>query len=136
MRTLRDAIDTQAAAHREAPCVLAPEPNAILTYGDLARVGAELGAYLAQEGIPPGSIVSFMLPNGIAAASIFLGAMYAGYIVSPVSLLAQDAQLEYTLAHSGTRLVFAAPEFVDRVRTLFRRTNNPALVRPTDPDRL
>jgi len=136
MRTFRDAIDTHAAARPDAPCVLAPEPNAVLTYGDLARVGAELGAYLAHEGIPPGSVVSFMLPNGVAAASIFLGAMYAGYIVSPVNLLAQDAQLEYTLAHSGTRLIFAAPEFVGRLRALLRRTNNAALVHPTDPDRL
>jgi long-chain acyl-CoA synthetase len=75
-----------------------------------------------------------MLPNGVAAASIFLGAMYAGYIVSPINLLAQDAQLEYTLAHSGTRLIFAAPEFVGRLRALLRRTNNPAPVHPTDPD--
>jgi acyl-CoA synthetase (AMP-forming)/AMP-acid ligase II len=136
MRTFRDAIDAHAAADPDAPCVLAPEPNAVLTYGDLARVGAELGAYLAHEGIPPGSVVSFMLPNGVAAASIFLGAMYAGYIVSPINLLAQDAQLEYTLAHSGTRLIFAAPEFVDRLHALLRRTNNAALVHPTDPDRL
>jgi acyl-CoA synthetase (AMP-forming)/AMP-acid ligase II len=136
MRTFRDAIDTHATARPDAPCVLAPEPNAVLTYGDLSRVGPALSAYLTQEGIPPGSIVSFMLPNGVAAASIFLGAMYAGYIVSPINLLAQDAQLEYTLAHSGTRLVFAAPEFVDRLRALFRRTNNPAPVHPTDPDRL
>ena len=136
MRTVRDAIDTHAAARPDAPCVLAPEPNAVLTYGDLSRVGPALCAYLTREGIPPGSIVSFMLPNGVAAASIFLGAMYAGYIVSPVNLLAQDAQLEYTLAHSGTRLVFAAPEFVDRLRALFRRTNNPVHVCVTDPDRL
>jgi acyl-CoA synthetase (AMP-forming)/AMP-acid ligase II len=136
MRTFRDAIDTHAAARPDAPCVLAPEPNAVLPYGDLARVGAELGAYLAHEGIPPGSVVSFMLPNGVAAASIFLGAMYAGYIVSPVNLLAQDAQLEYTLVHSGTRLIFAAPEFVGRLRALLRRTNNAALVHPTDPDGL
>ncbi|TMH20666.1 MAG: long-chain fatty acid--CoA ligase [Betaproteobacteria bacterium] len=136
MRTFRDAIDTHAAAGPDAPCVLAPEPNAVLTYGDLARVGAELGAYLAHEGIPPGSVVSFMLPNGVAAASIFLGAMYAGYIVSPINLLAQDAQLEYTLAHSGTRLIFAAPEFVGRLRALLRRPDNPAPVYPTDPDRV
>ena len=136
MRTFRDAIDTHAAARPDAPCVLAPEPNAVLTYGDLARVGAELGAYLAHEGIPPGSVVSFMLPNGVAAASIFLGAMYAGYIVSPINLLAQDAQLEYTLAHSGTRLIFAAPEFVGRLRALLRRPDNPAPVYPTDPDRV
>ena len=136
MRTFRDAIDTHAAARPDAPCVLAPEPNAVLTYGDLARVGAELGAYLAHEGIPPGSVVSFMLPNGVAAASIFLGAMYAGYIVSPINLLTQDAQLEYTLAHSGTQLIFAAPEFVGRLRAFLRRPDNPALVHPTDPDRL
>jgi acyl-CoA synthetase (AMP-forming)/AMP-acid ligase II len=136
MRTVRDAIDTHAAARPDAPCVLAPEPNAVLTYGDLSRVGPALCAYLTHEGIPPGLIVSFMLPNGVAAASIFLGAIYAGYIVSPVNLLAQDAQLEYTLAHSGTRLVFAAPEFVDRLRALFRRTNNPVHVCVTDPDRL
>ncbi|TMH47340.1 MAG: long-chain fatty acid--CoA ligase [Betaproteobacteria bacterium] len=136
MRTFRDAIDTHAAARPDAPCVLAPEPNAVLTYGDLARVGAELGAYLAHEGIPPGSVVSFMLPNGVAAASIFLGAMYAGYIVSPINLLAQDAQLEYTLAHSGTRLIFAAPEFVGRLRALLRRPDNLAPVYPTDPDRV
>jgi long-chain acyl-CoA synthetase len=135
MRTIRDAIDTHAAARPDAPCVLAPEPNAVLTYGDLSRVGPVLAAYLTHEGIPPGSVVSFMLPNGVAAASIFLGGTYAGYIVSPVNLLAQDAQLEYTLTHSGTRLVFAAPEFVDRLRALFRRTNNPVPVRATDPDR-
>ena len=136
MRTFRDAIDAHAAARPDAPCVIAPEPEAVLTYGDLARIGAELGAFLAQQGIAPGSVVSFMLPNGVAAASIFLGAMYAGYVVSPVNLLAQDTQLEYTLAHSGTRLIFAAPEFVDRVRALLRRTDNPALVHATGPDHL
>src|SRR6266581_1981397 len=136
MRTVRDAIDTHAAGRPDAPCVLAPEPNGVLTYGDLARVGTELGAFLAQQGIAPGSVVSFMLPNGVAAASIFLGAMYAGYVVSPVNLLAQDSQLEYTLAHSGTRLIFAAPESVGRLRALLRRPDNPAPVYPTDPDRV
>ncbi|HEV8259111.1 MAG TPA: AMP-binding protein [Casimicrobiaceae bacterium] len=136
MRTFRDAIDAHAVARPDAPCVIAPEPEAVLTYGDLARIGTELGAFLAQQGIAPGTVVSFMLPNGVAAASIFLGAMYAGYIISPVNLLAQDTQLEYTLAHSGTRRIFAAPEFVDRLRALLRRTNNPALVHATGPDRL
>ena len=84
----------------------------------------------------PGAVVSFMLPNGIAAASVFLGAMYAGYVVSPVNLLAQDAQLEYTLAHSRTRLVFAAPEHLDaRCARCCKRAQSAAAVRATDPDR-
>jgi acyl-CoA synthetase (AMP-forming)/AMP-acid ligase II len=136
MRTFRDAIDAYAAAQPDAPCIVAPERDAILTYGGLQRSGATLGAYLAQAGIAPGAVVSFMLPNGIAAASVFLGAMYAGYVVSPVNLIAQDAQLEYTLAHSRTRLVFAAPEHLDRLRALVKRAQSAAALRATDPDDL
>ena len=136
MRTFRDAIDTHAAARPDAPCVLAPEPNAVLTYGDLARVGAELGAYLAHEGIPPGSVVSFMLPNGVSAANVLLGAMYCGYVVSPLNLLAQDSQLAYVIAHSETRLVFAAPEFIERLQRLCKEARSDAKLRPTNPDRL
>ncbi len=136
MRTFRDAIDAHAAAHPDAPCIVAPEPDTILTYGALQRSGTALGAYLAQVGIAPGAVVSFMLPNGIAAASVFLGAMYAGYVVSPVNLIAQDAQLEYTLAHSRTQLVFAAPEHLDRLGALLRRTQSAAMVHATDPDHL
>ena len=136
MRTLRDAIDAHAAARPDAPCVLAPEPDAVLTYRDLARSADALGAYLAQQGILPGSVVSFMLPNGVAAASVFLGAMYAGYVVSPVNLIAQDTQLAYTLAHSGTRIVFAAPEFIDRLHALRPRDRGEIVLRATDPDRL
>lgn len=136
MRTFRDAIDAQAATRPDAPCVLAPEPGVVLTYGDMQRSGIALAADLARAGVPPGTVVSFMLPNGAAAASLFLGAMYAGYVVSPVNLLAQDAQLEYTLAHSRTRLVFAAPEHVERLRALLRRAQSAAVLRLTDPDRL
>lgn len=136
MRTLRDAIDAHAAAQPAAPCIIAPEADRVLSYGELQRVGAELGAYLAGAGIAPGSVVSFMLPNGLAAASVFLAAIYAGYIVSPVNLLAQDTQLDYTLAHSRTQLVFAAAEHVARLRARLERAGSAAMVRETDPDRL
>ena len=135
MQTLRDAIDAHAAARPGAACVLAPEPDATLTYRDIARAGRALGAYLAASRIAPGSVVSFMLPNGIAAANLFLGTMYAGYVVSPVNLHAQDSQLAYTLEHSGTRLVFAAPEFVDRLEKL-KPAGREIMLQPTDPDRL
>ena len=135
-RTFRDVIDAHADARADAIFLIAPETGEAITYGDAARSSRALAAYLAAQGIAPGSVVSFMLPNGVSAASIFLGAMFAGYVVSPVNLLAQDAQLEYTLAHSGTRLVFAAPEFAERLRALLDRQGVRALVRETDPQRL
>ena len=134
METFRAAIDAHAAARPDAPCVLAPECDAVVTYRDVARAGRALGAYFAREGIAPGSVVSFMLPNGVAAASVFLGTMYAGYVVSPVNLLAQDSQLAYALAHSDTRLVFAAPELVERLEKVSSGRN--IVLEPTDPDAL
>jgi long-chain acyl-CoA synthetase len=135
MRSVRDAIDAHAAARPDATFVLAPEPGAVLTYRELRGNAIALAAWLRSEGIPRGSVVSFMLPNGLSAASVFLGAMHAGYVVSPVNLLAQDAQLAYVLRHSETRVVFAAPEFVPRLESLRREAGSKAILRPLDPDR-
>ncbi len=134
MRTLREVIDAWAVAQPDAPFLLAPEPGAVVTYSELRQSAIALDAVLAAAGIRPGEVVSYMLPNGISAGSVLLGAMYGGYVVSPVSLLAQDSQIAYTLAHSETRIVFTAPELVDRLTTLVARAGSRVIVRPTSPD--
>src|SRR6202158_6411236 len=134
MRTLRDVIDHHAEVRPDAPFLFAPEPGTVITYGELRESSYALAGLLADAGIAPGEVVSFMLPNGTAAATLLLGTMVAGHVVSPLNLLAQDAHLEYTLAHSDTRLVFAAPEFVDRIRRLLSTTGRRVTVRATDPD--
>ena len=136
MRTIREAVDQLAAAQPAAPFLLAPEPDVAVTYAQFQATVRTLCGELAAHGIRPGEVVSYMVPNGISAAGVFLGAMYGGYVVSPVSLLAQDSQIEYTLAHSGTHIVFAAPEFVDRLRRLAVRAGSRAVIRPTSPDDL
>ena len=136
MRTLRDVIDHHAEVRPDAPFLFAPEPGGVITYGELRESGRALAGLLAAAGVAPGEVVSFMLPNGAAAATLLLGTMVAGYVVSPLNLLAQDAHLEYTLAHSDTRFVFAAPEFVDRIRRLLGKTGRKVTVRATDPDAL
>ena len=136
MRTLRDVIDHHADAQPDAPFLFAPEPGSVVTYGELRESSRALAGFLADAGVLPGEVVSFMLPNGAAAATLLLGTMVAGYVVSPLNLLAQDAHLGYTLAHSDTRLVFAAPAFIDRIRRLLSTTGRRVTVRATDPDAL
>jgi acyl-CoA synthetase (AMP-forming)/AMP-acid ligase II len=136
MRTLRDVIDHHAEVRPEAPFLFAPERGGVITYGELRDQSRVLAGFLAAAGIAPGEVVSFMLPNGASAATLLLGAMISGYVVSPLNLLAQDAHLEHTLAHSETRLVFAAPEFVDRIRRLLSVSGRKATVRATDLDAL
>ena len=136
MSTLRTVIDRHADAQPDAPFLLAPEPGTTITYSGLRASARSLGAELSARGIAPGDVVSYMVPNGIAAASVFLGAMYGGYVVSPVSLLAQDALIEYTLEHSETRIVYAAPGFVARLESIVKRIGSRAIVRPSPPDGL
>jgi acyl-CoA synthetase (AMP-forming)/AMP-acid ligase II len=136
MRTLRDVIDRHAELRPDAPFLFAPEPDSVVTYGELRSSSGALARFLADAGVAPGEVVSFMLPNGVAAATLLLGTMVAGYVVSPLNLLAQDAHLEYTLVHSETRFVFAAPEFVDRIRRLLSASGREVVVRVTDPDSL
>src|SRR5438046_912715 len=93
MRTFRDVIDEKARLSPAAPLLFAPEPQSMLTYDDLRHRARAFAGGMQGRGIAPDAIVGFMLPNGVAAASIFLSAMYSGYIVLPINLLAQDSQL-------------------------------------------
>ncbi len=124
------------SARPEAPFLLAPEPGTTVTYGALRGIAHGLAAELAAHGIGEGEVVSWMLPNGIAAAGVFLGAMYGGYVASPVSLLAQDTLIAHTLAHSRSRIVFAAPEFVARLQAIAAKLDRGVIIRPTSPDDL
>src|SRR5205823_4543774 len=87
MRTFRDVVDEQARRAPSAPFLIAPELQTTLTYEQLRRRARAFGAELRAGGVPAGAIVGFMLPNGMAAASIFLSAMYGGHIVMPINLV-------------------------------------------------
>ena len=67
----------------------------------------------------PGEVVSSMLPNGVAAAGVFLGAMHGGYVASPISLLAQDALDRAQRSRTRRRAsCLRAPEFVERLAAI------------------
>ena len=102
--TFRDAIESQRRAN--ARCAVR------------AGAGTGCGAHLAGSSRrvatrspprwrgwvwQPGDVVGFMLPNGLSALTVFLGAMAGGYVVAPFNLLAQDAQLDYVLGHAQPR---------------------------------
>ena len=134
--TFRDVVDTHAAAQPRAPFLLAPDPALAIDYATLRSHCRALSALIAARGVGPGATVSFMLENGASAATVFLGAMYGGYVVSPINLHAQDAQLEYTLVHSDTRLVFAGAESHARLEALRARSGTTFDVCVAGPDGL
>ncbi|RLB38911.1 MAG: long-chain fatty acid--CoA ligase [Deltaproteobacteria bacterium] len=106
MRTIRYFIDKRASETPDKVYMFAPEPGLELTYSRLRQDSIALAGYLASRGLNKGDKVSFMLGNGYQTAKIFLGAMYGGYVVAPLNLMAQPSQLRYVLEHSDTKLVF------------------------------
>ena len=134
MSTFRDIVDAHARRDPAAPFLIAPETRTTITYGELARNARGVAALLQDEGLVQGDVVSFMLGNGAAAATIFLGAMYGGFVVSPVNLLVQDAHLDHVLAHAAPKVVFAAADLAPRVAAAVARIGGRSRVLVVDPD--
>jgi long-chain acyl-CoA synthetase len=62
--------------------------------------------------------------------------MYAGRVVAPQNLLAQDSYLEYALRHSGARIVFTGADLAPRLAAIVARATLPTTIRTCDVDGL
>lgn len=142
MPTIRHFIDRRAEDTPDRIFMIAPEPGLSLTYGRLKEDSATLGKHLMRLGLAKGDKVSYMLSNGYQTTKIFLGAMYSGFIIAPLNLMAQPSQLEYVLEHSDTKLVFysgnqkekleAALEKVERHIRTIQIDNDSESIFPSD----
>jgi len=121
-------IERAAAAHAGATYALDSAGGRPLSFAELGRSCREIGAWLRARGIEPGDTVSFVMPNGLLTIRLLLGAMHAGVCVNPINLLAQPEQMRYVLDHSDCRLVFVAPEWEERVRTIVAEVVRPIAV--------
>jgi long-chain acyl-CoA synthetase len=104
---LRALVEAQAAAHPDAPFVIEAETGRTLSYGDLRAVALTIARRLADEGLSAGDRVGLAVPNGVEAAALFVAVIAAGYVATPLSLLATSEQLGFVLNHSRCKFVFA-----------------------------
>jgi acyl-CoA synthetase (AMP-forming)/AMP-acid ligase II len=103
--------DTLRDAARRTP------DRTVLADGDIrldcqtlhGRASALAHALMAR--MPPGSVVSFMLPNWYEAAVIYLGATLAGMVVNPVLPSLRDRELQFILSDAGSRAIFIPADF-------------------------
>jgi len=112
-RSLRDIAVAHAAAQGPAPFIIAPdhtqEPGRVLSYGGLLREARALAAELKARGLRAGDKVALLMPNGYQTASLFLGAMIGGFVVTPLNLRSSRAGLAYALDHCDCKILFASP---------------------------
>ncbi|MBN8473633.1 AMP-binding protein [Sulfuritalea sp.] len=116
LRTIRALVEHQAAVRPDATYLIAPETGRVMSFAELRSASLRLASWLAGEGIRPGAKVALLMHNGYQTCRLFIGAMYGGYCVTPLNLLAQPSQLAYVLEHSDAEIVFVAPDQVERLR--------------------
>jgi len=80
------------------------------TYSELHVRLRQLSGYLAQIGIQPGDRIGMMLPNTLAFALAYYGILHAGAIVVPMNPLQSAREVEFFLANTAARALFAAPD--------------------------
>lgn len=114
-RTIREYVDFQASTRGQAVYLVAPEPAREMTFAMLQNLSQRLTHYLLANGICRGEKVALLMHNGYQTCRLFIGAMYGGYCVTPLNLLAQASQLEYVLTHSDVSVVFVAPDQLERL---------------------
>lgn len=134
---VRALIEARAEAHGRDVYCIAPHTGRTLTYEALAHACQQVAAALIARGLQPGDHVSLVMGNGIATVTLLLGALYGGFCVNPINLLAQPEQMRYVIEHADARLLVVAPEWLERVRALCAVVARPidvVTVHPDDPD--
>jgi long-chain acyl-CoA synthetase len=135
LRTLRYYMDLRAEEQPDKVYLIAPEAGLELTYAQLKRDSIRFGKHLTRRGLRKGDKVSFMLSNGYQTTRIFLGAMYAGFVIAPLNLQAQPSQLEYVVDHSDTKLILFTEDQKSRVMDAVGKVKRPIELMQIENDR-
>ena len=93
-----------------------------MTYGELERRSAALGAYLQSLGLEPGARVAIMLPNipqfGVTMAAV----LRAGYTCVNVNPLYTARELEHQLKDSGATAIVILENFAHTLAEVIDHT--------------
>ncbi|WP_241010850.1 AMP-binding protein [Mycobacterium camsae] len=106
--TLADSV--RAAAKHTPDRVALVDGHHRSTCADLYRDATALAHALAAR-MPPGSVVSFILPNWHEAAVIYLATTLAGMVANPILPSLRDREVLFILEDADSRMVFIPSVF-------------------------
>jgi long-chain acyl-CoA synthetase len=104
-------LTTAAERHPDRPALKLDDVE--LTYAGLDEGSARVARLLSDRGVAAGDRVGVMLPNVPYFAACYYGVLRAGGVVVPMNVLLKDREVEFYLADSGAKLLFAWHDFGD-----------------------
>ncbi|MDG2026066.1 MAG: AMP-binding protein [Acidimicrobiales bacterium] len=81
------------------------------TFGEIDRAARSLAASLHADGVGPGDVVAFQLPNWVEAAITFWGAAYLGATVVPIVHFYGPKEVSYILDVVDPAAIITASSF-------------------------
>jgi acyl-CoA synthetase (AMP-forming)/AMP-acid ligase II len=107
--TLTEHVLGGAAARGDHPAFIDGGTGDVTTYADLAAKVDAVAALLQARGIVKGSVVGLIGPNNAEWGIAYHGILRAGGIVTPMSPLLTDKEIERQMSDSGAGLVIDDP---------------------------
>jgi long-chain acyl-CoA synthetase len=94
-----------------------------MTYGELDRLSAAMGAWLQAQGLPVGERVALMLPNVPQFPVTMAGILRAGYTCVNVNPLYTARELKHQLKDSGATTIVILENFCHTLADVIQDTN-------------
>ncbi|MEE0706486.1 MAG: AMP-binding protein, partial [Adlercreutzia sp.] len=100
--TIRDVWDRQAAAHRDDEYV-ADDQGARYTYGEIDDAASRLAAWLVDQGIESGDVVTLQFPNWAEFCIAYVACFKAGAVIQSLARNFNGADLTYAMNLVGSK---------------------------------
>ncbi len=120
-RSIGDLFDLSCGKHAARPAFTCMGKS--LTFADLDRLSASVGAWLQSIGLIKGDRVAVMMPNILQNPVIIFGILRAGFTVVNVNPLYTPRELEHQLKDAGAKAIFVLENFAHTVEQVVTRTD-------------
>ena len=94
-----------------------------ITYDQLDKMSAGIGAYLQSKGLAKGARIAIMMPNILQNPVAVAAALRAGYTVVNVNPLYTPRELEHQLNDSGAEAIVILENFATTLQKVLPRTS-------------
>lgn len=110
----------RAAVAEDPSRILLIEGEKKLSRGEAWDQALRLAGFFLAQGLKPGDVVAFQLPNWVESAILALATRMTGIVVNPIPPIYRESELAYILADCGAKMIFV-PE-------VFRKHNHTAMI--------
>ena len=123
-RTLPALLEARSQSTPGAPFVLFDDLQGQVTtrtYREFDRETNRTARLLGRLGVRCGDTLTLLLTNCLEFLTLWFGAAKLGAVIVPVNTASSASELEYLVAHSGSRLIFTQADLLDLARQVRRR---------------